>query len=253
MTPDSRRRVPNVLLAVSVVTLIVAGVGFIVTLMLNAFVFDDYDAYGEVPIPGHAELQLPAGDVNITLHTMAIGSAGGGGLPVPDLGMNLDPPPGVPAPTVTESVGATTSINNDIRRRIWIAHIPEAGTYQVTVDGKVSAYINPTLAFGTGGKHGWMMWVFAGLFGVGLLDLVIALLWRSRVGASTSRFDGDLSDGPSDEPDTRSTVFDVPQIHQDPADGIRIEQLKTLAALRDSGALTEDEFAREKRRLLDGP
>ena len=33
-------------------------------------------------------------------------------------------------------------------------------------------------------------------------------------------------------------------------DGIRIQQLKTLAALRDSGALTQAEFDAEKRRLL---
>jgi len=35
------------------------------------------------------------------------------------------------------------------------------------------------------------------------------------------------------------------------ADGVRIEQLKSLAALRDSGALTEAEFEAEKRRILD--
>ena len=34
--------------------------------------------------------------------------------------------------------------------------------------------------------------------------------------------------------------------------GIRIEQLKNLAALRDSGALSESEFQAEKRRVLDG-
>jgi hypothetical protein len=33
---------------------------------------------------------------------------------------------------------------------------------------------------------------------------------------------------------------------------VKIEQLKTLAALRDSGALTEEEFQAEKRRVLDG-
>ena len=33
---------------------------FIVMLILNAFVLDDYDAYGEVPIPGSTSLQLPA-------------------------------------------------------------------------------------------------------------------------------------------------------------------------------------------------
>ncbi|MGU3654302.1 SHOCT domain-containing protein [Mycolicibacterium sp. A43C] len=33
---------------------------------------------------------------------------------------------------------------------------------------------------------------------------------------------------------------------------MRLENLKTLAALRDSGALTEAEFESEKRRLLGG-
>ena len=33
----------------------------------------------------------------------------------------------------------------------------------------------------------------------------------------------------------------------------RVEQLERLAALRDSGALTEDEFAAEKAKLLDAP
>jgi Short C-terminal domain len=33
--------------------------------------------------------------------------------------------------------------------------------------------------------------------------------------------------------------------------GIRLEQLKTLSALRDSGALTEEEFEAEKRRILE--
>ncbi|MCW2561135.1 MAG: hypothetical protein JWP55_5099 [Mycobacterium sp.] len=34
--------------------------------------------------------------------------------------------------------------------------------------------------------------------------------------------------------------------------GIRIQQLNTLAQLRDSGALTEAEYEAEKRRVLDG-
>ena len=35
-------------------------------------------------------------------------------------------------------------------------------------------------------------------------------------------------------------------------EGIRLEQLKDLAELRDSGALTQEEFEQEKRRVLDG-
>lgn len=34
-------------------------------------------------------------------------------------------------------------------------------------------------------------------------------------------------------------------------EGVRRERLTTLAALRDSGALTKDEFQAEKRRILD--
>jgi hypothetical protein len=34
--------------------------------------------------------------------------------------------------------------------------------------------------------------------------------------------------------------------------GVRLEQLNTLARLRDSGALTDDEFEAEKKRVLDG-
>jgi hypothetical protein len=33
-------------------------------------------------------------------------------------------------------------------------------------------------------------------------------------------------------------------------DGVRLEQLKTISALRDSGALTPEEFEAEKRRIL---
>ena len=56
---------------VAVLTMVVSAIGFIVTLILNAFVFDEYDAYGEVPIPGSSSLQLPAGDVTVSFHTDA--------------------------------------------------------------------------------------------------------------------------------------------------------------------------------------
>jgi hypothetical protein len=40
--------------------------------------------------------------------------------------------------------------------------------------------------------------------------------------------------------------------HEPTDEGVRLERLKTLAALRDSGALTDEEFQTEKRRILDG-
>ncbi len=63
---------------VAIWMMVVAVAGFIVTLVLNAFFLDDYDAYGEVSVPGSGSLQLPAGEVNISLHTVVIGSPNGG-------------------------------------------------------------------------------------------------------------------------------------------------------------------------------
>ena len=48
---------------IAIVMMVVAVPGFIVVLVLNAFFLDDYDAYGEVPIPGSASLHLPRGEV----------------------------------------------------------------------------------------------------------------------------------------------------------------------------------------------
>jgi hypothetical protein len=45
--------------------------------------------------------------------------------------------------------------------------------------------------------------------------------------------------------------YEPPTAAEEPSDeGVRLERLKTLAALRDSGALTEAEFDAEKRRIL---
>ncbi len=48
------------------------------------------------------------------------------------------------------------------------------------------------------------------------------------------------------------TPASMPSAAYEPSgEGVRLERLKTLAALRDSGALTEEEFQAEKRRILD--
>jgi Short C-terminal domain len=214
----------------SVVLLIVSIAGFITSLVLNVFVFDEYDAYGEVPIPGSATLHLPAGDATVSFHSQIIGSTSGGGLPLPDLGVTIDPPPGVAQPQLTDDVGATTTVNNDARRRVWVAHIPETGDYTVTTDGKVSAFISPRLSFGHGAQFGFLPWIFAGLFVASLLALLAATLIPRR---------------------TREVGVPFPVTPVTPTDeGIRIQQLKTLTSLHESGALTDEEFEAEKRRVL---
>lgn len=229
-------------LAAAVVTMIVAVAGFIITLVLNAFFLDKYNDYGEVPIPGAGSLYLPAGEVTVSLHTVVIGGADGG-LPVPPLGVTITPPDGVAQPTMTESIGSTTTVNNDAHVRVWVAQVPAAGTYQVTTDGQVNGYIAPRLAFGHPSSYGHLVWVFVALFVVALADSILSGWWLAR----TRRRAAAAVVSPRWEP-----AISLSGAYEPTDEGVRLERLKTLAALRDSGALTEEEFQTEKRRILGG-
>ncbi|OBK17200.1 SHOCT domain-containing protein [Mycobacterium asiaticum] len=244
----NNRRVAKISMVLAILMLVVSVVGFIVTLVLNAFVLDKYNAYGEVPIPGSGSVHLPAGDVTVSLHTLVIGSADGG-LPVPPLGVSITPPDGVPQPEVAESIGSTTTVNNDAHVRVWNVHVPEEATYNVTTDGQVSGYINPRLAFGHQSAHGDLVWVFVALFVVGLVDVFLSVIWLGR----TRRTRRTVVSSTMPSSYVVPPPIAQPQTAYEPTDqGVRLERLKTLAALRDSGALSEQEFEAEKRRILSG-
>ena len=174
------RRLAKISLAGAIVVMVVAVGGFIVSLVLNAFFLDKYNAYGEVAIPGSGSMYLPAGEVTISLHTVVIGGPNGGGLPVPPLGVTISPPEGVAQPAVTENIGSTTTVNNDAHVRVWVAQIPAAGTYNVITDGKVNGYIDPRLALGHSSSYGFLVWVFVAMFVVGLVDSIMSVMWLAR-------------------------------------------------------------------------
>lgn len=239
---------PRIAVIAAILTRVVGAAGFFVTLMLNAFVFDEFDAYGEVPVPGSGRLHLPAGEVTISFHTAVTGGTGGG-FPVPALQLAISPSAGGPDPVVTETMGSTTSVNNDVRVRIWVAQIPADGTYDIETGGNVRGYIDPRLAFGRDTSSGWLPWALGGLFVAGLAGLAPALVWSSRAGRRPQPLRGPVS---LDEPSWPGPLPPPVASYQPTDQGVRLEQLKTLAALRDSGALTAAEFEAEKRRILDG-
>lgn len=259
----SRRSAPRALTLIAVLTMVVAVIGFVVSLILNAFVFDEYDAYGEVSIPGSGSIHLPAGEATISFHSIVIGGSGSG-LPVPQLSIDIVPPEGADNPVLTEDIGASTFVNNDARVRVWIVQVPTEGTYEVTTSGNVGAFLNPSLAFGHGSRYGFLPWVFAGLFGLAIVDLVIARVWAARVRRREPQpFSGPgFGAPPSYGAFTPGGAFPPPPTYVPPPQasgsysptdqGIRLEQLNTIARLRDSGALNQDEFDAEKRRILDG-
>jgi hypothetical protein len=262
------RRLAKISLALALVLMIGSIIGFVLTLTLNAFVLDKFNAYGEVPIPGSGTVHLPTGEATVSFHTLTIGSVSGGGLPVPQLGVDVDPPQGVAEPKLTENYGGTTTVNNDTHRRVWLMQVPAEGDYKITTEGQVNGFISPQLAFGRGGNSsssGSMAWIFAGLFGVGLIGTIAAPIWLARTRAATLpawQPMGEPSASPvmTPRPAQLSTDLGAPVATSDGSlstyapndEGVKLEQLKTLAALRDSGALTEKEFEDEKRRILDG-
>jgi len=164
------------------------------------------------------------------------------------LGVTISPPDGVAQPVVTENIGSTTRVNNDAHVRVWVAQIPAAGTYNIVTDGKVNGFIDPRLAFGHSSSYGYLVWVFVAMFVVGLLDSIMSGMWLARTRRKTAAA---FVAGAPHYPAVTPTV--APPTAYEPSDeGVRLERLKTLAALRDSGALTQDEFEAEKRRILEG-
>jgi hypothetical protein len=249
----SSRRLAKISLAAAIVMMIVSVGGFIFALVLNTFFLDKYNAYGEVSIPGSGSLYLPAGEVTVSLHTVVISGPDGGGLPVPPLGVTITPPDGLAQPTMSESIGSTTTVNNDAHVRVWVAHVPTAGTYNIITDGQVNGFIAPRLAFGHSSSYGFLVWVFVATFVVGLVDSILSGLWlaRTRRKAAAAVMQGV---SPTGSPIVSVATPEAPPTtaHEPTEEGVRIERLKTLAALRDSGALTAEEFETEKRRILEG-
>src|ERR1700742_1132019 len=140
-----KRRGPRIAIIFATLTLVIGGVGLILSLVLNAFVLDKFNAYGEVPIPGSGTVHLPAGEATISFHTLTVGSVSGGGAPVPQLGVDIDPPQGVPQPKLTENYSGTTRVNNDTHRRVWMMQVPAEGDYKITTEGQINGFISPQL------------------------------------------------------------------------------------------------------------
>ena len=229
-----------VVILVGVVAAVSVG-GLVTLTVLNLFFWERYNAYGEIPIPGSAAIDLPAGAVTVNFHV----HSGRRGTAVPPLRMSVEPPPGLSDPQVADDLGRSVTINDDVHRRVWFMDVAEAGRYQISIDGQVDGFAEPRIAFGQTGSMDGLLWVFVAMSIVSV-DLAIAVWWlRRRREARAASLAASIEEL-QDDTDGLGDSFT-------PTDrGVRLEQLKTIAALRDSGALTEAEFKAEKRRILDG-
>ena len=154
-------------------------------------------------------------------------------------------------PTVTENIGSTMTVNNDAHVRVWTAQIPADGTYTIATDGRVNGYITPRLAFGHPNALGFLVWVFVGMFVAGLVGTFVFSKWLSRSRRKAAA--AGVTEAPFFPPPAPVAHVQPSGAYEPSGEGIRLERLKTLAALRDSGALSEAEFETEKRRILADP
>ncbi len=238
---------PRTAIIVSVVALVIGVLGIIASVMVNAFVIADDDAYGEVPIPGSASLELPAGDVDIAYRATTL-TVGGKGVMVPPIQLAITPPAGVATPLITDSMSSSSKTNREITVRVFTAHIKEAGTYRIDAKASVFESQNPRLTFGHSSPYYWVMWPFIGMTVLAAVALGLSIMWSLRSGKRPTPLPAYPSTyAPTGTP-TYTPTYSGSQVPDDQA--VRLEQLKTIAALRDTGALTEAEFEAEKRRIL---
>jgi hypothetical protein len=182
-----RKRIAIALL----VLLIVSGVGLLASIPLNMFVLDEFDAYGEVPIPGTQTLHLPAGDVRITFHSVYSKLDPDKCMPLPqDLQVTITPPRGVAGPKMTADTAGVCdndTDNDEGRSPLRVAHISQAGDYTITTNGKVTQFVNPRLAFGHSSRFWFLSWLFGGLCVVSLFVFLPVMPWPAGRRAALGR------------------------------------------------------------------
>jgi hypothetical protein len=181
--------------SLSRVVMIVLGVlaalsvaGLITTAVLGV-ASEKYGAYGEVAIPGSGQLYLPIGEVVISF----VADDDGPGLTVPQLNVDITPPPGAPDPTVIEDLGSTVSVDGETHRRVWFMRVAAEGGYRVVTGGQVSGFAEPRLAFGPTISVEGPLWVFAAVSIVSV-DLAIAAWWFGRRRTESANPQGRIDD-----------------------------------------------------------
>lgn len=241
---SSRRRVPLIATLTSFGVLAVGLIGLGVSVV--AYVMTGgHSAYGEVSIPGSANLELPAGEVLIS-YSATTPLAGSGGAVIPMLPLKITPPAGAEKPTLTDAGRASTTSGRELTADLYTAHIAQAGVYGIEVGDPGYSYGEPRLLFGYGSPYGSLLWWFGGVTALGVVAAFPTTFWLIFKDDSKGE---ESSDSPSDSPASYETPY-LPDYAPSDRD-IRIEQLKTIAGLRDTGALTEVEFEAEKRRILE--
>jgi hypothetical protein len=224
----ARERTPMRSLIVGIVMLVL-GAPAAVAGIVFAFVLTDADAYGQVPIPGSARLHLPAGDVDVTVRT---GDSGPNveNISVSSLQLSVVGPSESTQPAVIVAPRRMKSPDSAARVRVWVLRVAQAGDYDVATGGDLDDGAALTLAFG---RNMWNK-------GLGLL-LGLGFIVGAPVALGSL---GGIAKAAKELRADRTS-----QLRVRTPDAVQQAELEHLSALRDSGALSEQEYKAEVRRI----
>jgi len=130
-----------------------AGLALVVMGVFPPLVLED--TYGDVAVPGSANLHLPAGEVDVTLRSVAATDEPS----VPPLSIRISGPDGIPRAEVVENRRTTSLIAGNERVRVWVVRIAQEADHRVDIDGEVYGPYKPTLTFGHVMRNDSLHWL----------------------------------------------------------------------------------------------
>ena len=238
--------------------LILGGTFAFVAMLLTAILgISDSDRYGRVQMPGERALRLDAGEYGLYYEErvetgenetfeppdgIRIRARGLGGAPDPEVDLG--------------GLGSQVGTDNFTAETIGTLRVEEAGRYGLIAARPPQPAVEPAITIGKKGSEAFILGAKRGglvMLAAGALAGLIAVGRRLRGPRDTDPWPG----APMPAPISRAPAVTwspaapgpapVPAAASKQSD---LEQLERLSGLRRSGAITDEEFERVKRKLL---
>ncbi|RLV51135.1 hypothetical protein D9V37_04260 [Nocardioides mangrovicus] len=152
---------------------LVLGVLGVVVPLLFGDLFQSWDRFGSVEIPGHGSVRLPAGAVDVSFRGISADGGGGGSVAVPRFSASIERS-GTADPVFHKVDGGAVSVNNVVHVPVWRVAVRRAGTYEVTTSGEDRGYVAIYLDLGHRRHYGRLQLGAGVLLVASLLALLVA-------------------------------------------------------------------------------
>jgi hypothetical protein len=212
------------------------------------FASSDLASYAVIPIPGTRTVHLPKGTAQASFDALTGEVAS---LPLPDLSLGVHPVAGGPDPKVTVARSTTTNSGGESETLAAEIHVATAGDYRVSITGGGN-YNAPKLLLGRSDTGNWLPIALITVIVDVAVFLVTALVLRSL-----RRRPGVVAAGAGSGAGSERSVLSIELPRAAGAegdghgDGSAEDRLARLERLHEAGTVSDEEYAAERRRILD--